>query len=275
MSEHVRRSGVPSSEQLHALTDAFVACSRRSLEWFRQPLDVQDKGTAGGAPEGVFDPVTVADGFVEDLLRGVIDDAFPGSVIVGEERGRSGSGPLEWIIDPIDGTRAFISGQPSWGTLIGLSVEGSPVAGWMHMPVLDETYVAIDGVGTLVGGAREERPLRARPGVDVAEKILLCTHPSMFVTPEEISAFARVASQVRLTRYGGDCLNYGLVAAGFADVVIENQLQPYDIRPLIPIVEAAGGCVTDLQGNAPLGGGFVVTSANPSLHAVILDLLSS
>jgi histidinol phosphatase-like enzyme (inositol monophosphatase family) len=247
------------------ITDLVRQASRLALAWFRRDPQVHDKGEAG------FDPVTEADRAVEDHLRAALAERFPDHEIVGEERGASGSGLYRWLIDPIDGTRAFISGNPLWGTLLGLQHDGRPVAGWLHQPTMDETWVAA-GRATWHDSAQGRRALRTRDVTALADATVLCTTPAMFAGAEA-DAFARVTAAARLTRYGGDCINYGLVAAGFADVVVDNDLAPYDIVPLIPILEAAGAVVTDRDGRPPLAGGFVVAAATPRLHAAVLDLV--
>ena len=240
--------------------------SRLAMDWYRTPFEVTDKG------QDHFDPVTAADRAVEDRLRAWLERRFPDHEVLGEERGLSGSGRWRWVIDPIDGTRAFVSGNPLWGTLLGLQRDGRPVAGWLHQPTLDETWVAGAGRAWHRSPAGE-RPLRAGATTRLADAIVLCTTPAMF-RGADADAFGRVSSVARLTRYGGDCINYGLVALGHADVVIDNDLAPYDIVPLIPIVEAAGGVVTDRQGNPAVNGGFVVVAATRQLHAATLDTLA-
>ena len=253
-----------------AVTTMVRAASRASLEWYRRPIAVDNKLADG------YDPVTEADRAVEDEIRKALGELFPDHAILGEERGETGSGPLRWTIDPIDGTRAFVSGQPMWGTLVGFQVDGKPVAGWMHQPVLDETLVATPAGGSLIIGdpaaPSEERPLACRTTVRLDQAILLCTHPEMFDPGWQQDGFARLDAAVQLTRYSGDCVNYGLLAAGQIDLVVENGLALYDIVPLIPIVESAGGIITDLDGCPPLEGGFVVAAATPELHAAVLDL---
>jgi len=215
-----------------AISEMVRDASRASLDWFRRPtgaLSVDNKLSAG------FDPVTEADRFVERTLRAALLGRFPDHAVLGEEDGETGEGRHRWVIDPIDGTRAFISGQPMWGTLLGLQIDGEPVAGWMHVPVLDETYVAVDGVATLTSPTGE-RTLATSDVTDLGDAIVLCTHPTMFVTDDEVSAFARVDSSSRLVRYSGDCMNYGLIASGDADLVVENQMQPYDVMALIPLI---------------------------------------
>ncbi|MCP3990829.1 MAG: histidinol-phosphatase [Actinomycetia bacterium] len=220
-----------------------------------------------------FDPVTEADRAVEDEIRAGLERRFADHAIMGEEGGETGEGPYRWVIDPIDGTRAFISGQPMWGTLVGFQIEGEPVAGWMHQPVLDETHVATPSGGWLTRNG-ETRPLGTSRVTELGDAIVLCTHPEMFVTEREREGFGRIDQAARLVRYSGDCVNYGLLAAGHADLVVENQLKPYDIIPLIPIVEAAGGVITDIAGRIPVDGGYVVAAASRELHEAALAMLS-
>lgn len=259
-------SGFDIADHLDEVEEMVRASSVRSLEWYRRLERVDNKSVDG------FDPVTEADRAVESDLRRRLSQRFPGHAILGEEYGLSGSGRYRWIIDPIDGTRAFITGQPMWGTLLGLQDDGRPVAGWMHLPVLDETYVG-------------HRRCRLRTAVstttvtvsstkDLADAIVMCTHPTMFAPGPEADGFAAVAAEAKMVRYSGDCLNYGLLAMGLVDLVIDNELADYDIVPLIPIVESSGGIVTDLDGRAPLDGGFVVAAATAELHAAALAVLN-
>lgn len=251
------------------LTSVFVEISRGALEWFGTPLEVGNKARSG------FDPVTVADRTLEERFRAAILDRFPDHSIVGEEAGRhDGTADIEWIIDPIDGTRAFVTGRPMWGSLIGVSVAGSPVVGWMHQPVLGVTHVGSASGTIMVDRHGAVHRLATRAVTSLSESVLLCTHPGMFRTREERWGFAAVERAVQHSRYDGDCSNYGFLAAGFGDLVIENQLQPYDIVPLIPIVEGAGGVVTTVDGGSPLAGGWIVAAANPSLHRAALEVLS-
>lgn len=260
-----------------AVTTLVRNASRRSLAWYRRTIEVDNKLADG------YDPVTEADRVVEDEIRDGLGRLFPDHAILGEERGETGSGPYRWTIDPIDGTRAFVIGQPMWGTLVGLQARGVPVAGWMHQPVLDETHVATPAGGRLffgdpdaLDGGRQGSSvtLRARPTTELDEAVMVCTHPEMFAPGPEAEAFARLDTAVRMTRYSGDCANYGLLAAGHVDLVVENGLAPYDIVPLIPIVQAAGGVITDLAGDLPLDGGYVVAAATPELHAAAVAVLA-
>lgn len=262
--------GFDLAPHIDAVTEMVQAASRRSLEWYRRVEQIDNKWA--DRAEGGFDPVTEADRAVEADLRSRLESRFPGHAIYGEEFGTTGDGPYRWTIDPIDGTRAFITGQPMWGTLLGFQVDGRPIAGWMHVPPLDETFVGF-GTGRLLTpqGVRE---LRVSKTEALPEAVVLCTDPSMFAPGEQTERFDRVVDAVKLVRYAGDCLNYGLLAMGLVDSVVENGLAPYDIIPLIPIVEAAGGIVTDLDGRSPVDGGFVVASATEALHAATIELLT-
>jgi myo-inositol-1(or 4)-monophosphatase len=239
-----------------------------ALRHFRTGVESEDKGGAFG-----FDPVTVADRDIEALLRAGLADRFPEHRIVGEEQGTTGPIDAEayWVIDPIDGTKAFVSGVPAWGILVGLVVDGRAAGGWMHQPYLGETFAATDGHGWFERGT-ERRPLAARATTTLDAATMYTTHPGMFATDDELGAFERLATAVRLQRYGGDCYSYCLLALGHVDLVVESQLQPYDIVPLVPVIEAAGGVVTDRSGASPLAGGFVIAAATPELHAQALAL---
>jgi myo-inositol-1(or 4)-monophosphatase len=248
-----------------AVTDMVRAASTRSLDWYRR-LDRIDNKDADG-----FDPVTAADRAVEEDLRSRLAERFPDHAIMGEEFGLTGEGPFRWTIDPIDGTRAFITGQPMWGTLLGFQVGDEPVAGWLHVPVLGETYVGHQSCRFMT--AEETREVAVSTTTELGDAVVLCTHPDMFAPGEQADAFGRVAETAKMVRYSGDCVNYGLLAMGLADSVIENGLAAYDIIPLIPIVRAAGGIVTDLEGNTPMEGGYVVASATEELHRQTLAML--
>jgi histidinol phosphatase-like enzyme (inositol monophosphatase family) len=255
------------AERLAAALPIVEAAGEHALRYFRQPLDVENKLGTG------FDPVTVADREVEALIRQRLLALWPDSSVEGEEAGLTpGTSPWSWIVDPIDGTRAFISGMPAWGVLLGLRHEGQPVGGLVCQPFTGETFL---------GGARAaihrrggvETPLVTSGRTALGEAILYCTHPDIFTTDDDRSGFARVAKSVRMVRYGGDCYAYCLLAMGFVDLVIESSLQPYDILPLAPIITAAGGVVTDLGGEPPLRGGTVIAAATPELHAAALALM--
>ena len=233
------------------------------LPWFRRPLEVGNKG------DGRFDPVTVADREAERVMREAILARYPSHGLQGEEFGeQAGTSAMRWVIDPIDGTRAFISGVPTWGTLVALCENGVPVLGMMSQPFVGEIFLGGPG------GAEHQRAgavtvLRTRGTSQLAEASLFATTPEMF-QPDEWAAFGRVSAAVRLTRFGIDCYAYALLAAGHVDLVIEAGLGFYDIAPLIPLIEAAGGIVTDWRGAPVRSGGRVLAAANAELHAQAL-----
>ena len=231
----------------------------------------------GGAPAankrgpGGYDPVTEADRGVEARIRERIAARFPDHGIVGEEYGvTTGSSAWSWIVDPIDGTRAFVMGLPVWGCLLGLLRDGEPVAGLMHQPVLEETFSG-DGQGAWIDRGSERRPIRVRADAGLEDAILVATHPEMF-TAADLARFDALAGRVRLMRYGGDCYNYCLLAHGLVDIVVEDRLKAYDIQPLVPIVRGAGGVVTDRAGETPREG-FVVAAASENLHRQALEAM--
>ncbi|MCP3987153.1 MAG: inositol monophosphatase family protein [bacterium] len=265
--------GLGSEEIRSHLEAAVVAVETAgpiALRYFRSGVEVANK--AGGAQ---FDPVTSADREVEASIRSDLGRLFPGYGVLGEEQGVVESdSSLRWVIDPIDGTRAFISGVPLWGILLGLTRGSECLAGVMHQPYTGETFLGTREDAWLRRSGKEQA-LRTSTTSGLSSAILYCTHPSMFVRESDRSGFGRVAAASRMMRYGGDCYSYALLAMGQIDLVIEGSLEPYDIIPLIPIVEGAGGVVTDGQGGSALGGGIVVAAANPELHARALETFNT
>lgn len=238
------------------------------LPHFRSRLAVENK-LEGAA----FDPVTVADRAAEEAMRALILRDLPDHGILGEEYGSERlDAEHVWVLDPIDGTRAFISGLPVWGTLIGLTRAKKPVLGMMHQPFTGERYVG-DGTRSWYRGPDGARDLKTRPCERLEDAVLFTTSPSLFVG-EERAAFDRIESTVRLSRYGVDCYAYCMVAAGFVDAVIESGLKPYDIVALIPVIEGAGGVVTSWTGGSAADGGRVVASGDPRLHDILLKRLA-
>ena len=177
-----------------------------------------------------------------------------------------------WVLDPIDGTRAFICGLPTWGTLIGLTRNGTAVRGLMHQPYLGERFLG-DGRTATVRTAKAERRLRTRRIEHLSDAILATTDPRLFAEGEERERFRAVEDSVRMSRYGADCYAYCMLAAGQIDLVVEAGLQPYDIVALIPIVEGAGGVVTAWDGGPATGGGRIVAAGDRRLHEAALALL--
>jgi histidinol phosphatase-like enzyme (inositol monophosphatase family) len=238
------------------------------LPFFRSAHATEDK-SAGG----VFDPVTEADRAGENVMRHMIKHSFPEHGVLGEEFGtENGDSDYVWVLDPIDGTRAFISGIPVWGTLIGLTRKGVPVYGMMHQPFTGERYSG-DGRRARYEGPGGQRVLHTRQGVDLATATLMTTSPALFAGAEQ-AAYQRVEAKVRMARYGCDCYAYCMLASGHVDLVIESGLKPYDIVALIPIVEGAGGIVTSWDGGSAAGGGRVVAAGSKALHEAALALLA-
>lgn len=265
---------MPDAEATQRYLDSAVSIAESAgpiaLRYFRSPLDVENKIQGAG-----FDPVTRADREVEASIRAELGRLFPSHGIQGEEEAAVESdSPYCWIIDPIDGTRAFISGVPAWGVLLGLTMNEACIAGVMHQPYLGETFLGGAGRASM-RRAGKEFDLHTSETSDVTSAVAYCTHPSMFKAKEDLDRFERVARACRMMRYGGDCYSYCLLAHGMIDLVIEGELQPYDIIPLIPIIEGAGGVVTNWQGQSAMAGGLVVAAANAEIHAQALDLLNA
>jgi myo-inositol-1(or 4)-monophosphatase len=260
---------MPSTAELVAFADRLAEASGAAISpHFRRIAAVDNKQSDG------FDPVTIADRAAETALRALIEATYPDHGILGEEHGNV---RLEaddvWVLDPIDGTRAFICGLPTWGTLIGLKHRGTPVFGVMDQPHVGERFY----------GDREKAwwrhrdgaaiPLATRSCASLDEAIFCTTHPGLF-TGAERDAYEEIESRVRTARFGTDCYGYAMVAAGQADLVIETGLQPYDVVALAPIVEGAGGVITTWTGGSPAGGGRIIASGDPHLHDKMLERLS-
>lgn len=238
------------------------------LPYFRRPgLGADNKAASG------FDPVTAADRAAEQAMRALLAVHRPDDAILGEEFGpRPGTSGRTWVLDPIDGTRGFMSGTPTWGVLVALSGPAGPVLGIIDQPYTAERFVGAPGVATATGPLGTVR-LGTRATAALADAILFTTFPEIG-TPAERAGFAAVAAQVRLTRYGMDCYAYALLAAGQIDLVIEAGLNAYDVQAPIAVIEAAGGIVTDWQGGRADQGGRVLAAANPALHAAALAHLA-
>ncbi len=253
-----------------ALAERLADAARAAtLPHFRAPALAVDNKAAGG-----FDPVTAADRAAEDAMRAILAQARPDDGIIGEERGRTPTGSgFSWVLDPIDGTRAFLCGAPSWGVLIALADGDGPFLGVIDQPFTRERFAGSPGYAQL-RGPQGTIALGTRPTTRLADAILCTTFPEIGTTAER-ARFARVAAQCRLTRYGLDCYAYALLAAGHVDLVIEAGLAPYDIAAPIAVITAAGGVVTDWQGGPAATGGQVVAAATPALHAAALDRLAA
>jgi myo-inositol-1(or 4)-monophosphatase len=237
------------------------------LPFFRTALNVSDKSRSGS-----FDPVTAADHAAETAMRSLIRRTFPGHGVIGEEYGSDrADAEYVWVLDPIDGTKSFISGMPAWGTLIGLLRNGEPVYGMMNQPFTRERFSG-DGGAAHYRGPAGERALMVRSCESLAEAVLFTTSPRLMNAADRAN-FERVEDKVRLSRYGGDCYAYCMLAAGHVDLVIETELKPYDVLPLVPIIQGAGGVITSWDGGTPNGGGRVIAAGDKRVHAAALELL--
>lgn len=241
---------------------------QRALDFFRQRVAIEAKADRS--------PVTAADRAAEQLMRAAIAERFPDHAILGEEFGTEGGreAPL-WIVDPIDGTRSFVTGSPLWGTLVGLVTAGRPRLGVIEAPALGERWLGIAGQGTWFADARQRRvPARTSDCRELARARFYTTSPDYFDHLEK-SRLEALTSGVGIVRYGGDCYSYGLLALGHVDLVVESQLEPYDFLPLVPVVEGAGGVMTDWEGASldRASGGQVIAAATPELHAAALARL--
>ena len=249
---------------------AAQAAGEISLRYFRADMQVENK-----AGEQAFDPVTQADKEAELAIRQCLLSEFPDIGFHGEEHETvvGGSG-LTWVVDPIDGTRAFMSGMPLWGTLIGLFNGQDAVLGVMDQPFLEERYLSVGGQSWLQSRGKRTT-LKTRQNISLDGATMYCTTPDMFDTSESLVAFTRVKDAVRLSRYGGDCYAYALLAAGYVDVVLDCDLKPYDILALIPLIEAAGGVVSGWEGESAVDGGYVIAAGSVELHEQTLRLLQA
>jgi histidinol phosphatase-like enzyme (inositol monophosphatase family) len=247
---------------------AAEAAAKETLPLFRSALNVENKDEIG------FDPVTIADQNAEKSIRDVISLSFPDHSIHGEELSdKITNSPYEWVVDPIDGTRAYISGLPTWGTLIGLKKHGKAIAGLMSQPYIGETYIATGKGSELIFKANIST-LKVRKTTELSKAIMFTTTPKLFSTPKQITAFEKVEEKALLSRYGIDCYAYALLAAGQVDLVIEPDLKACDIAPLIAIVENAGGVISTWDRGRAENGGNIIASATPELLNEALEIMN-
>jgi inositol-phosphate phosphatase/L-galactose 1-phosphate phosphatase/histidinol-phosphatase len=261
MTEPGPETFLPLAERL---ADASAEIVRR---YFR--ADASDLKIEAKADES---PVTVADRSAEAAMRALIEEAYPEHGIFGEEYGfvRTDA-EYAWVLDPIDGTKAFVTGMPVFGTLIALMHRGRPILGIINQPVTRERWVGVAGRRTTLDG----RPISTSKVARLADAAHYATHPSMFGQGDDWAKVQSLLGRVKSSRYGGDCYAYGLLAAGFIDLVTEARLQIYDFMALIPVIEGAGGVVTDWNGR-PLtraSDGHVLAAANTACHAAALACL--
>lgn len=248
---------------LEMAIDAADAVREVTQKYFRSSFEVEKKDD--------LSPVTIADRQSEKAIRAIIEETFPEHGIYGEEFGNVRTdAQYVWTLDPIDGTQSFVTGRPLFGTLIALLRDNRPVLGIIDMPALDERWIGCDGAPATYNG--EAVTTRDCGGLENAW--LSTTSPQMFEGGDS-AAFEALRKQIWRTQYGSDCYAYGLLANGGLDLVVEASMQPYDYCALVPVVEGAGGVISDWQGN-PLGmhsDGRVLAAANASLHAAAMDIL--
>ncbi|HEY0213765.1 MAG TPA: inositol monophosphatase family protein [Paenirhodobacter sp.] len=267
----------------HAETQALIDVAHELADVARVETLRHFRATGGLAADNKltdgFDPVTVADRGAEQAMRAVLDRRRPQDGIFGEEYGvKRGTSGLTWVLDPIDGTRGYMSGTPTWGVLISLSEElpdgpGQPLLGIVDQPYVGERFLGGFGRSELVGPLGHVT-LRTRAARPLDQAVLFSTFPEVGM-PEDGAAFARLSKQVRLTRYGTDCYAYALIAAGQIDLVVEAGLHPYDVGGPIAVIEAAGGIVTDWSGGPAWAGGRVLAAANADIHAQAMRVLNA
>ena len=252
-----------------AFIDRLATVSGESiLPFFRTSLSIDNKKA------GDFDPVTEADRTAEAVMRRLIKQSFPQHGIVGEEFGTEREdADYVWVLDPIDGTKSFISGFPTWGTLIALMHKGTPVYGMMHQPYIGERFSGDNGSTRYQGANGSTRKLAVRRCEQIEKATLFTTSP-LLMNEADRATFQGVEKHVRLTRYGGDCYSYCMLAAGHLDLVIETELKPYDIAALIPIVTGAGGIVTTWEGKPAQSGGKIIAAGDPRVHEAAMKLLN-
>lgn len=240
--------------------DLARAAGAVTLPLFRTDCGEEDKGG-----DGAFDPVTRADRDAEAAIRRLIAARFPDHGVIGEEYGEDRpEAEYVWVLDPVDGTRAFIAGLPLWTTLIALRRQGRPILGVIAQPCLDEIFLGGPSGAVLLKGAEAPCPLRTRACPSLNEAVIATTDPDIF-TGAELGAWTQVRAAARLARLGCDAYAYAMVAAGRIDLVAETSLKPWDWSALVPVIEAAGGRVTNWRGAAPDDGGQILAVGDAAL----------
>ena len=234
------------------------------------PLQVENKASLDGG----YDPVTQADRQAEQVIRGAIAARYPEHGVLGEEFGYTPGEGLTWVIDPIDGTRAFIMGLVHWGTLIALFDGQRPILGVMHQPFLGETFAG-DGSEALYRYKGTQKTIHTRPCGSLADALCATTSPYLFSTSDQRSCFDRVARASRHMRYGTDCYAYAMLALGQIDLVIEAGLKAHDVQALVPIVEGAGGIVTTWNGTSAAMGGDILACGDSRLYQQAMEEIQS
>jgi inositol-phosphate phosphatase/L-galactose 1-phosphate phosphatase/histidinol-phosphatase len=254
-------NNAPFLDMAHKLADA----ARPVLQsYYRKPLDIDEKGDAS--------LVTDADRAIERTMRDLINAELPDHGILGEEYGPENlDAEYVWILDPIDGTKSFITGKPSFNTLIALCRNGKPVLGVIDQAILDERWIGVDGQPTTLNG----KAVTARECQHLKDATIFTTGPDLFVEEKAIAGYEAIFGAAKQPIYGIDSYGYGLIAMGFGDVLVESNLQPYDFCAAVPVIEGAGGIITDWDGNALTihSGDLVIASGDARAHAEGLAVL--
>lgn len=249
------------------LADASGAVIR---PYFRQRIEVVHKPGMRA-----FDPVTEADKGGERAIRAIIQRERPDDGILGEEYGETpGKNGLRWVLDPVDGTRAFITARHEWGSLIALEDNEVPVLGILDQPVLGERFIGVNGRSLLIEGEKRT-PLKVRECEGLKDAILCATDPSQYFSHSQQAGFARVKAQVRMTRYAGDCYLFAALALGFIDIIIEANFNRWDVAALIPLVEGAGGLITSWDGDDCRDGKTILACGDKRVHEEAIKLLKN
>lgn len=243
------------------------AAGERILPLFREPGLIDNKQHGG------FDPVTEADRSAERAMRELIERTYPDHGITGEEfAAKPAASAFDWVLDPIDGTRSFICGLPTWTTLIALTVEGRAVLGVVSQPFVGEIFIG-GPFGTWSEHGSTRRRLAVRPAARLSEAVLTTVAPEIYRSERQLRVLEDMRQQVRMTRFGGDAYFFAMLAAGFVDIAMDAGLATYDVAALVPIIEGAGGVITTWDGLDATGGGDIVAAASPELHEAALAVM--
>ena len=256
------------AEYLEFAKDVARQAGAATLPYFRQPMVVFNKHD-----DGRFDPVTDADKAAERVVRDAVAARYPEHGLFGEEFGISAGNGLTWVVDPIDGTRAFMTGMVHWGLLLALFNGEKPIVGVMYQPFTDELFFGDGERAAYQRGSDAPQTMRVSGRTELSSAIVGSTGPHLYATDEEIARFERLRENSKMVRFGGDCYIYAMLAMGYFDIAADPGLQAYDIQALIPIIEGAGGCVTTWDGLDACMGGTVVASSSPELHKHALSCL--
>ena len=263
-SDPVSLSAAQTVELLAFAGATVRAAGKATLPFFRADVAVKNKRT-----DGSFDPVTQADHAAETLIREAIERTYPNHGILGEEYGQAAGNGLTWVIDPIDGTRAFMSGFLHWGVLLALFDGQRPVLGVMYQPFTDELFSG-DSAASRYQQGTTIRDMRVSSTIQLQDAVMATTNPKYFAEFDALAGFRRLEEAAKLSRYGGDCYIYAMLAMGYVDIALDAGLNPYDIQALIPIIQGAGGVVSTADGGDASMGGLVVAAATPQLHEAAL-----